>query len=65
MDEKIQELKLIAENARYLYTIGHITREEAKNDIMPYINAINKKAKELAKKYNQKPKLVSFNSFCR
>lgn len=65
MNEETQKLKLIAENARYLYTIGSITREEAKRDIMPYINAINTKAKELAKKYNQKAKLVSFNSYCR
>ena len=42
-----------------------ITREEAREQIMPYLDAVNKRSKELAKKYNQKPKLVTFASYVR
>lgn len=48
-----------------LYRSGNATREEAKEMVMPYINHFNNFAKELAKKYNQRPKFISFNSFCR
>lgn len=59
------ELKRQAEKAKVLYYNGHITREEAKAQIMPYINAVNERSKELAKKYNQRPKLVNFAGFMR
>lgn len=54
-----------AENIRYLYRVGTITREEAIRDTKPYLDAVNNKAIEIAKKYNQKPKKVTFNSFMR
>lgn len=62
-----ETLKLLnqADNIRYLYRIGTITREEAMRDTKPYLDAVNKKAEELAKKYNQKPKKITFNSFMR
>ena len=40
-------------------------REIAKEEITPYLDAVNEKAKELAKKYNQKYKAVNFSSFIR
>ena len=60
-----QELKSIAENARSLYRSNLITREEAKERIEPFIEAYNKKSIEIAKKFNQKPKTISFVSFLR
>lgn len=61
----VSEAKTRAEVARQLYRSGKITREEAKEQIMPYIDAVNARSKELAKKYNQKPKLVNFSSYVR
>lgn len=65
MSENIKELKTLAEIARANYRANIITREEAKEQIMPYIDAVNARSKELAKKYNQKPKLVNFSSYVR
>lgn len=60
-----KELKSIAENARTLYRSNLISRDEAKKRIEPFIEAYNKKSKEVAKKYNQKPKMISLISFLR
>lgn len=65
MNKDIQELKQLAELARAEYRRSLITREEAQERIMPYINAVNERSKELAKKYNQKPRMASFNTFVR
>lgn len=65
MSEYVQQLKQKAEVARMAYRQGLITREEAKEEITPYLNALNSRSRELAKKYNQKPKLVSFISYIR
>lgn len=50
---------------RFLYLTQQITREEAKRQIKPYEEFFNAKSKELAKKYNQRPKLFSFSNFMR
>ena len=65
MSNEMILLKERAEEHRCLYQLGRITRDEAKKEIMVYIDAVNNKAIELAKKYNQKCKKISFNSFCR
>lgn len=65
MNEEVLILKLKAEEYRALYQMNICTREEAKENIMPYINLINNKSKEIAKKYNQKPKIVNFASYIR
>lgn len=65
MTEEVLEMKIKAEHASYLYNIGAIDREEAKKEIMPYLNKVNEKALELAKKYHQKPKKVTFSTFIR
>ena len=65
MNDEVIELKLKAEYYRALYQANKCTREEAKENIMPYINLINNKSKEIAKKYNQKPKTVSFSAYIR
>lgn len=44
---------------------GFITYEQAKQQAEPIIAKINAKAKEIAKKYNQRPRLVSFNEVMR
>ncbi|MDR2833841.1 MAG: hypothetical protein LBV67_09005 [Streptococcaceae bacterium] len=59
------ELKQQAEQARTLYRIGKLSRNEAKEQIEPYVTAVNKKSVEIAKKYNQKPRLVSVIGFMR
>lgn len=65
MKKEILELRNKAEEGRYLYRINKISREEAKIMIEPYLDAVNNKQKELAKKYNQKVKKVTFVSYIR
>lgn len=65
MKQDIRDLKEVAEIAKKMYQLGRIERNIAKAMIMPYLNAVNKKSIELAKKYNQKPKKVSFYAYVR
>lgn len=58
-------IKERAETARINYRIGLINREEASRDILPYLNIVNSKSKEIAKKYNQKHKDISFAEYVR
>ena len=65
MKDSVALLKEQADIASIEYRYNKISREQAKKCIMPYINVANEKSKELAKKYNMKPKLIDFNSFVR
>lgn len=65
MNSAIKELMEDAEYWRQLYRCGGCTRDDAKLHIMPYINAVNNKSKELALKYNQRAKLVTFSAYVR
>lgn len=65
MTDEIIKLKRNAEHYRDLYCLGKCSREVAKKEIMPYLNKVNEKAKELSKKYNQKYKPVNFSTFVR
>ena len=65
MTDEILELKIHAEYYRDLYRLGKIYREEAKQEIMPYLDKVNEKSKELAKKYNQKYRPVNFCAYVR
>lgn len=65
MTGEIMELKCKAEYYRDLYRLGKCSREVAKEEIMPYLDKVNEKAKELSKKYNQKYKPVNFSTFIR
>jgi len=65
MDNETSVLKVKAEVARELYRNGKITRKEAEKEITPYLAKVNVRMKELATKYNQKPKLISLTSFLR
>ena len=62
---ELNAVKEIAEDARYLYIIGKITRKEALAKITPFINAFNEKSKTIAKKYNQRAKTISFATYVR
>jgi hypothetical protein len=57
----IEELDLIKLR---LYS-KEINYKQAKFLAKPYVDIINNKAKEIAKKYNMKPKLVSFSGIMR
>lgn len=65
MNQEAQVLKAQAEEYKALYKQGLISRKEAALYIKPYIDFANNKSKELAKKYNVKPKLISLVSFLR
>ena len=65
MNEAIESLKMDADQARTLYRMGKISRAEAKERIDPYATAFNERSRELAKKYNQRPKLFSLVGYLR
>lgn len=44
---------------------GKISYAEAKSQAEPVITRINAKAREIAKKYGMRPRLVSFNEIMR
>lgn len=54
-----------AQEARSLYLYGKITRGQARALCEPYIEAFNDKSKEIARKYGQRPKFISFSTFVR
>lgn len=61
----IDQLRSKAEQYRALYNLGECEREEAKKYIQPYLDAVNLKSKEIAKKYNKKPHLITFSVYIR
>lgn len=62
MNEQIKEEAFLARDS---YKAGFIDRDEAKKLIAPYIAMFNAKSKEIATKYNMKPKTISFAGFVR
>ena len=60
MLKAIEEMKDRADLARSLYRGGQISRIEAEEEIRPYAEAFNAKSRELAKKYGQRPRPVSY-----
>ena len=65
MNEEVRVLKNEAEKVRVLLRSGVIDLTEAKVKVKPYIDLVNKKSKEIAKKYNQRPRMVTASSFLR
>lgn len=65
MTTEAQENRTKIEAIRAQLSRGFITYEQAKQQAEPVIAKINAKAKEIAKKYNQRPRLVSFNEIMR
>lgn len=65
MNVEFEMLKSDAELYCNLYRIGKVDRETAKEYIMPYLVYVNSKQKELAKKYNQKYKEITFSYYVR
>ena len=67
MDKKERDrLQRIAEEYRALYRNQLVSREEAAEHIMPYINAFNAKAAEIAKKFGRKSAgKITFAKFVR
>lgn len=65
MTDETKILKEQAEKGRMLYRSNAIDIKEAKTMVMPYIVAVNKKAVEIAKKYNMRPRKVNFYSYVR
>ena len=58
-------IRATAEEYKILYQQGQCTIEEAKEKIIPYIDIINTRAKELAKAYSVRYKPVSFSAYVR
>ena len=53
------------QNIRILLLSGAISYDKAKKLSALHLNAFNTKAKEIAKKHNVNPKLISFAGFMR
>ena len=64
-EKNFEELKLIAEHYKQLLKVGACSYEEARANVDPYVNAVNEKAKELAKKYNRRAPKLSPMAFLR
>ena len=60
-----KSLKRKAEEAKIKFRSGVITYDEARVDIMPFIDVANDYSKKLAKKYNQRYKRISLQSYLR
>lgn len=60
-----EETKKKAQEIKEQYLRGEITRGEAKELLKDYIEYFNKRAVEIAEKYNQKPKKFSLGEFLR
>ncbi len=65
MTQETMKLKDEAEYYRDLLLAGGIDYDTAKEHIMPYLDAVNAKAKELAKKYKLTARSISFASYVR
>ena len=65
LNAEIKALQDRAEKARLLYKRKLITRCQAVSEIQPYVEAFNEKSQSIAKKYNQRPKLMNISSFLR
>lgn len=65
MTQNIHQLKFDADSAKLMYQRGAISREKAKEMIMPYINLYNEKSQEIAKKHGMKAKKINFCSYVR
>lgn len=65
MSEEVKILRDQADKGRMLYRASQIEIGEAKEMVMPYLNAVNERSKELAGKFGMKPKKVSFYAFVR
>lgn len=63
--EIIQELQNDALLAKSQVFYGTKTKEEVREVIMLWINAFNKKSREISKKLHITPKTISFESFIR
>lgn len=63
-NEAIQNREKI-EAIKAQLSCGQIAYDEARTQAEPIIAKINAKAREIAKKYNQRPRLVSFNEIFR
>ena len=61
----IEKLKAQAEKYRILLHTGECSYEEARKHVDPYINAVNDKAKEIAKKYHRKAPKMTAMAFLR
>lgn len=62
------DIKLLLEKAsqaRYLYGLGKITREEAEKEIKPYLDLANQRGKEIAKKYGGRFTPITLVGFLR
>jgi hypothetical protein len=47
------------------YKTGDISYEELKAKAFPLLDIVNEKAREIAKKFKVKPKLIKFGNFFR
>lgn len=63
--DKLDILRSDAENAKANLKMGQISLAEAKKRAQPFIDAVNDRAKELAKEYKVNAKLMNVSSFLR
>lgn len=63
-----EDLRELFGQARAIYLVmacGQISYQDAKNRTKPLLQKINKATEVIAKKYHQKPKMITFNDLGR
>lgn len=65
MSEEVLKMKDKAYKAKMNLIHGEISYSEAVEMVKPYIDEVNKKSIEIAKKYGMKPKKTSVRSYLR
>jgi len=65
MSEEAIKNREIINNIRVALCTGKISYDQAREYAKPIIEKINAKSVEIAKKYNTKPQLVSFEALMR
>lgn len=65
MTTEKDRIRMRAEEARYLYRFGKISREQAFKEVKPYIDLVNTTAREKSEKYGLKFSSVSVVWYCR
>lgn len=65
MTEEMQQLKVEAETAKQSFAFGQISYEEVSKRVLPYIQAVNKRGKEIAKEHKMPFQPLTIFKFLR
>lgn len=65
LNNEVSMIKDRAEKARMLYRSGDMSFEDVKQVVGPYTTAVERRSKELAKKYGMRPQRFNLKAWLR